>query len=136
MTRPKIQEIADLLVQASNPETAYFGFDEYGGDASDEWFVKANKDGLQLFAAELLFTTIDVDEHNIRVPDQEGVWFDNSLLQIDYIELVERKREAIKKETPKSEASESIFTIGCLLLIFFSLVCMVVGLIAIIRWLI
>lgn len=53
MEKDELQQIIDRLEATHSKDDAYFGIFEYGGDP-DESFIKANKQGLGLFAAELL----------------------------------------------------------------------------------
>lgn len=53
MDKTELQKIIDTLEKNQSTEDAYFGIFQYGG-APDESYIKANKEGLELFSLELL----------------------------------------------------------------------------------
>ena len=53
MTNEKLQNIIAQFDEKELKEKALFGILQYGG-GPDESFIKANKEGLELFALELL----------------------------------------------------------------------------------
>ena len=61
MTPEEVSEFAAKLAAATPAAEAYFGIFQHGG-GPDESFIRANKQGLQLFAAELLRAADQVDE--------------------------------------------------------------------------
>jgi hypothetical protein len=61
LNKDELKAIIDQLETANSKDEAYFGIFQYGG-GPDESFIKANKQGLELFAAAILRASRDADE--------------------------------------------------------------------------
>lgn len=60
MTNEELQKIIDQFDEEALKRNGIFGISQYGGD-SDESFIRANKEGLELFALELLKSARDTE---------------------------------------------------------------------------
>jgi uncharacterized integral membrane protein len=106
MTTEEIAQAAARLKAIVPEQEAYFGIFQYG-EGSDESFIRANKQGLVLFAAEILRASAHVDDtiaHEtqtiIPLKFDEAEWLDGDTL-IDYIEPV---KHAPAAATPQPAA--------------------------------
>ena len=61
MNKEELQNIIDKLESENRKEKAYFGIFEYGS-GPDESYIKADKQGLELFALEILKAARDSEE--------------------------------------------------------------------------
>lgn len=135
-----IQSIIEELEQQASKEKASFGIFQYGG-GSDESYIKANKDGLILFALELLKGANqaekilkDKEKTIIPIPYEEKWHDDESDISVQYIQptndrLVERQETQI---TPKF--NNNLLGVGCLFVLALLVVSIVIGLWSIIQW--
>lgn len=95
-----------------------FGIYQYGG-GPNESSIKANKEGLQLFALELLRAsgkfnqdTTDNEEKTFSL-DYDGNWLDpDSEIHIDFIELTSKMQTAISSEK-KETFADKLIPYGC-----------------------
>lgn len=131
--------IEELRSQAKYDE-AYIGYFQYG-DGFDESFIRANRQGLELYAAEILQAVLETEKEfdketkfkifglNPKILDEESDFF------FDYIELVKEKRNEIKlnyqyKETWKDKMAKYAsfgILIGLGLLV-------IIGLVTVVSW--
>ena len=65
MTDRKIENIVSELDKNNEKDEAFFGFYQYGGD-KDESCIRANKQGLELFSAELLKARLEIEQRNFE----------------------------------------------------------------------
>lgn len=97
MTPEEVADFAARLTADTPPTEAYFGIFQYGG-GSDESFIKANKQGLQLFAAKILRAAAQVDEtlaHETKTifpfeAEDEDSWLDGDVFMAYVEPLVDR----------------------------------------------
>ena len=95
MTNSEIQEFISSIHQRNSIDQAYIGFFQYGG-GPDESFIKANRQGLELYAAQLLSAGIEIDKRLFEKGTVEtfgvnsDIVSDETEIDIHYIEL---KRE-------------------------------------------
>jgi len=61
MTDEDIKKLIDDLRSQKNYDEAYIGFFQYGG-GPDESYIKANRQGLELHAAELLEAALETEK--------------------------------------------------------------------------
>lgn len=130
MDNNEVKNMADSLVNSSNETSAYFKIDEY---SDGEYFIKANKDGLLLYASRLLYASIvenDTDIYGINTADE---WMDNSMLSIDYAELISESRDEIVENITESKLKDMIISYGCYFGLILFVVCGIVGGISIIN---
>lgn len=138
LTKEELQKIIDRFDQDELKRLGIFGISQYGG-GPDESFIKANKEGLVLFALELLKAGINYEpklfgqEKQVIVNfDYDDEWIDeNSDTFIHYIELIE------DREKPKSKSTfvEKAMAVGCFIGAIIALIPLVVGVITILNWL-
>ncbi len=116
-----------------------FGIFQYGG-GTDECYIKANKEGLRLYALELLMAAQKSDEvlthrkENIIPIRYEEKWIDQiSEVFLQYVELV-GKRMIVPYAEEKSTVSDKLLTSGCILFLIFILLSVIIGAGSILKW--
>ncbi|MDI9868950.1 hypothetical protein [Flectobacillus roseus] len=140
LTKEKLQKIIDQFDEVELKQQGIFGISQYGG-GSDESFVRANKEGLELFALELLKSAQEIEsvlsdpEKNIIPFEYEEDWVDeNSDIFIQYIEPIADKQKLKPKSEYKSTFLDKLMPFGCGLIAIILLISVVVGLVTIINW--
>jgi hypothetical protein len=139
MTNEEIKTFADTLIADTSKEDAVFGIYQYGG-GPDESCVKANKAGLQMFAAEILKASInsqsiiDDKNKNIITVDYNAEWIDeDSDTFIQYIEPLEGTR---KKPIPPPETSywkNELIKYSLAFVFLLIVVCIITGIVTIVK---
>ena len=136
MNDQQIQELINQFDTEKLKENAYFGF----FDEAEYSYIKANKEGLLLYAMNLIVASKNIDSitndsKDKTVPfERFANWIDeDSPIVIDYIEKFEGKRKEII-EPIKSNFFEKLIPIGCFLLFIIFGVSFFVGLAEIISW--
>jgi len=139
MTDKEIAGLINKLRSEKKYNDAYIGFFQYGG-GPDESYIKANRQGLELYAADLLAAALETEtefeagKEKIYELDQD-LMDSHSVVRLDYIELKKEKLSEIKpdpeyKETWKDKAIKIGFiTIGILLILL-----IIIGLITTVTW--
>ena len=132
MIDEEIKEIADKLIENSNESIAFFGIVE----KNQNYFIKANKDGLRLYSAEMLYASITDNESKTWGISNE--WYDSSSLEINHIELIDEERNRITKISSRSKGLQYFEKLGCGVAVIVLAIFFVVGAImtikAIIKW--
>lgn len=136
MEYQKIQELIDQFDSEKLKENAYFGiFDE-----EEYSYIKANKEGLLLYAMNLIVASKNIDSITNDSKDKTVSferfvdWIDEeSSTIIQYIEKFTGKRK-VERENNNNFASNKLFSIGCFLLFIIFGVAFFVGLGEIIKW--
>lgn len=136
MDDQQIQKLINQFDTEKLKENAYFGiFDE-----AEYSYIKANKEGLLLYAMNLIVASKNIDSitndsKDKTVPfERFENWIDeDSPIVIDYIEKFEGKRKEVIEPT-KSNFFEKFIPIGCFLLFIIFGVSFFVGLAEIISW--
>jgi len=137
LKQEELNKIIESLQSNDSKDIAGLGFYYIGGD-TDEAYIKANKAGLELFAAELLKAAVRIDE--IKNGDIETLsininhdWIDNHipLLYIQPVIDYERKNVEIRPKNWK----DSVLKYGCVFTVGVVIISFVVGIITIIKWL-
>jgi|SRR5690606_6205317 len=138
MTKEELQKIIDSFDEETLKKQAAFGVSQYGG-GSDESFIRANKQGLELFALELLKSARDTEmillskEKNIIPLNYDENWIDeNSDTFIQYIEPIADNQKLSTE--PKNKITNKIIALGFQLGFIFLLVSILVGIGTIIGW--
>ncbi|MFT3950017.1 MAG: hypothetical protein QM763_23830 [Agriterribacter sp.] len=141
MTNEELQKIIDQLDENGLKQEAVFGIFNYGA-GSGESFIKANKEGLRLFAAELLKSAKKVeevlppDENNIIPFDYNGDWIDeNSATFIQYVQPVSGKQFTAPQQKAAIAVSNRLVLYAWIIGIIILLAAIVVGFITIFKWL-
>jgi hypothetical protein len=140
LTKEDLQKIIDQFDEDELKRQGIFGISQYGG-GSDESFVRANKEGLELFALELLKSAREIEnvlsdpEKNIIPFDYDEDWVDeNSDTIIQYIEPIAEKQKLKPKSEYKSTLADKLMPFGCGLIAIILLISVVVGLVTVIKW--
>jgi hypothetical protein len=132
-------KLIEQLRLSVREEDATFGIFQYGG-GTDECYIKANKEGLRLYALELLMAAQKEDEvladrkENIIPIRYEKHWIDQqSDVFLQYVEPVGRRVIAPYAEE-KSTVSDKLLTSGCVLFLIFILLSVIIGAGSIFKW--
>lgn len=142
MTKEELQNIITQFDEDSLKKQGIFSLQEYG-PGPGEVFIKANKEGLEIFALQLLKSAIETEDIIINqnrktiILDKEESWFDEfSDVIIQHIEPIKDKSEVRIKEEYKESFTEKAIPFGCILLIILLITALVIGFITIVKWLI
>jgi len=141
MTEEQLEAIIEQFDEDALIREGMFSILRYGRGA-DESFIRANKEGLALFALVLLKSGIrakdsGVDKEQYHIPfDYAGNWIDeDSDTVIQHIELVADKQKTRFPKEYKPAFRDKIVPYGCVLILIVLLSSTIVGLITIIQWL-
>ncbi|KAA5820432.1 hypothetical protein FPF71_17725 [Algibacter amylolyticus] len=139
MNDKEIGKLINALRSQKNYDEAYIGYFQYGG-GPDESCIKANRQGLELHAAELLEAALETEKEfeNGKIKTfglDEGISDEESDFFFHYVELKKEARNEIKpypdyKETWKDKLIKYFFfgiLIGLGLLI-------IIGIVTVISW--
>ncbi len=140
LTKEELQKIIAQFDEDELKRQGIFGISQYGG-GSDESFVRANKEGLELFALELLKSAREIEsvlsdpEKNIIPFDYDEDWVDeNSDTFIQYIEPIADKQKLKPKSEYKSTFVDKLMPFGCGLIAIILVISVVVGLVTVFNW--
>lgn len=140
MTTEALEKIINEFDKEELKKQAIFGLYAYGG-GTDESFIRANKEGLELFALELLASA--KNSENLLKNDKDKTislenceeWIDqDSTIYLNYIEVIEGKRKKIINEEEKSTILDMIMPYGCGFILIVLIVATIIGLINIFNW--
>lgn len=141
MTNEQLKAIIDQFDEDDLIQQGVFSILQHGG-GSDESFIRANREGLELFALVLLKSVIRVENSNVdkekyTIPfDYCGNWIDeNSDTIIQHIELVADKQKKEPRKEYKPTLGDKLMPFGCGLILIALLISIVVGFVTIIKWL-
>ena len=139
MTKEELLNIIKTLEEKTSKENATFGI--FHGHESVESLIRANKDGLQLFAIELLRAANETDdilkdpEKNIIPISSEADWInDESQTIIQYVHPIENIPLAKEDYIRKEGFFEKFIPLGCLAVLIIIVVALIVGLWTLIKW--
>jgi Fe2+ transport system protein B len=133
LTNEELQNIIDKLEGQGLKSVGTFGvFDTTHGN---EFSIQANKEGLQLFALELLKASKQAEqvlkEAEIKVIhiEENLEWINrNADIIITCIEPIEKRPEKKQVETEKLDLKEKVFKYGCFTTLGILLIAMIIGL--------
>jgi hypothetical protein len=139
VTKKELQDLISKLESEVSKDTALFEIYQYGG-GPDESFVKANKEGLQLFATELLRASLKVEEtiddsskNTIHIEHESMM--ENGDIGIHYIEpTLEKRQTALKIKSEKDTWKDKLTKGGCIVIAVVLIIATIVGLISILKW--
>ena len=143
MNKEELQNIIDEFDKEDRKQKAYFGIFEYGG-APDESYIKANKQGLELFALEILKAARDSEEL-LKSEREESVfplgfdedWIDDDCsTYIQYVEPTNEIRTNVKQVSNVETWKDKTMKFGCISAILIAIISAVVGIVTIIKWII
>lgn len=143
MTNEELQKIIDQFDEEALKHKGIFGISQYGG-GSEESFISANKEGLELFALELLKSARDTEslfaesENKFFSLNPEEKWIDQeSDTFIHYIEPLSDNFDRKPRTEQKTTFAQRILPIGCgLLVVIVLLITIIVGALTLVGWLI
>ncbi len=120
MTDEALIKIITELENRNEKEKAYFGFYQYGG-APDESCIKANRIGIELFAAELLKAGIASEnlkfsKNRVERIELSSDWIDvDGGFFFDHIEITDKIKLADESFPEYKETwKDKIYLIGCI----------------------
>ena len=139
MTDKDIGKLIDELRNQRNYDEAYIGFFQYGG-GPDESYIKANRQGLELHAAELLAAALET-KTEFKTGKQKTFGLDQDLLVhdsefgFDYVELIKEKRNDINPSSVNKENwKDKAFKISCIAIGILIVVLIIIGTLTAITW--
>ncbi len=138
MTNPEIKKLIEEIELKNSKENAYF---DYSFNA-DFGYAKGNKDGLLLYAAELLKAAKEIELRDFKEGDSEMYnpnfdWVQSQENNpFDYIQITGKTKSEINdnEEPVKDSWKDKLFGLGCFAIIIFALFLVVVGLVYFIGW--
>lgn len=141
LTKEELQKIIDQFDEEELKRQGIFGISQYGG-GSEESFIRANKEGLELFALQLLkaakdseATIADPEKKLIINFDYDEEWIDeNGDTFIHYIEPIADKQKTKPKSDYKSTFLDRLIPYGCGLIAIILVISVVVGLFTVFNW--
>jgi len=140
VTKEDLQKIIEQFNQEDLERQGVFGVFQYGG-GSDESFIRANKEGLELFALELLKSARDADEiiesnEKSVIPfDYEEEWIDeNSDTFIQYVQPISDRQMAKQVSEHHPTIVDKLMPYGCGLLLLILVILICIGLGSIYHW--
>ena len=141
LTKEELQKIIDQFDEYELKQQGIFGISQYGS-GSDESFIRANKEGLELFALELLKSARDTEtifsdtEKNIIPLKYDEDWIDeNSDTFIQYVQPISDKQKLKIKSEYKSTFVDTLMPFGCGLIALILVTSVIVGLVTLFKWL-
>ncbi|WP_298952038.1 hypothetical protein [uncultured Nonlabens sp.] len=134
MEEEELKKIVQDLRTHNLEKDAFFGFIQYGG-GPDESCIKANKEGIRLYAAELLAASVKIPEKN-SIGLQTEWTYDNGDFFFDYIEISEKIENQEEQEARKNNWwLNKLFTVGCISVIAALIIFIIVGGYTVLNWL-
>lgn len=143
MNKNDLQDIIDKLQKEDRKEKAYFGIFEYGSRSSES-YIKSNKQGLELFALELLKAARDTEEL-LKNETEKSIfplgfdedWVDNNCsTYIQYIEPTKEIRTNVKQVPYVETWKDKTMKYGCICAFLMVIISVIVGIMTIVRWII
>ena len=134
----ELNNIIEQLENNASKENASFGL--FYRDGEDDMHLKANKDGFELFAAELLKASRD-SEKIINNAEKKYIdfgfkekWIEGEL--IAYIKPISENRNDIKEEKVYSKTfKDYALQYGCFTIIGIIILSLIIGIYTIVNWL-
>ena len=140
LTNSQLQTIIQQLETQVSEDKANFGIFHNRGDAGES-YIQANKNGLALFALELLNAAAQSDEILISktktiIPlDYDQTWINQrSDTLIQYVEPVTEGGSVRQTEKRKETFFEKLIPIGCFAILIVAVAAMFVGLWTFGKW--
>lgn len=139
MTDGEIGKLINELRSKKNYDEAYIGFFQYGGEP-DESYIKANRQGLELHAAELLAAALETKIEFESGKEKtfgldKGIFDEESDFGFDYVELKKEKGNDIKPHSEYKETwKDKAFKVGCIGIGILLVVLIIIGFITSITW--
>ncbi len=141
MNSEEYDKLIEQLKLSISEDDATFGIFKYGGGA-DESYIKADKQGLRLFALELLMAAqksneILHDREKSIIPIEfEKSWVnEDSDTIIEYVMPVVSRSNARQPVGPTNTIKDKLIGAGFIALMIFLILSMIVGIFSILKWL-
>lgn len=140
MEKEELQKIIKQFDEEELISQGVFGIIQYGG-GPDESFIRANKEGLELFALRLLQSATEV-ENVLSDPNKDTIQFEwqedwvdeNSDTCIIYIEPIADKQKLSPEPEYKPTTTDKLMPFGCGLVAIILVISLVVGLVTVFNW--
>nr|WP_293833764.1 hypothetical protein [uncultured Arsenicibacter sp.] len=141
LKKEQLQDIIDQFPEETLKEKAFFGIYHYGNN-TDESFIKANTEGLQLFALQLLRSTLDIDSTPLRANQNTiSLIYDEDWIDEHSDTLIQYVQPVFEKPVPKIIKKNNPYFSGKLVGLVFSLfallvaVSLLIGVVTLLKWL-
>lgn len=140
MTNRNIRTIVDHIREDNSIDNAYLGFFQYGGGI-DESFIKANKEGLLLYASYLLEAGLEIESRSFNETKTESFGLspdfisENTDFDFHYVELFNKSRfeiETIPEYIENRNDKLAGYVIGGFLISLLTLI--IIGFITVLKW--
>jgi len=138
LEKEELNRIIEALESTNSDNAAYLATDMYD-DRYEEYCIKGNKAGLELLASQLLKASRDY----VETPDDNEIspvtidygdnWNEGDII-IKYILPSEKKQDKTDEESFKSNLSDKIMRFGCISVILFIVIALIVGVSSIFKW--
>jgi hypothetical protein len=140
LTTEDLQEIIGRFNEPVLADKASFGIIE-GEGRDHENFIRANREGLILFACQLLKVAGRAEgllrENKPRVPlIMSGAWTEHDSMIVDHIRLITGKPVPEEPTENKPTFADRVLPVGCALLLLLLLVATLVGLGTMFDWMV
>ena len=139
LTKEELQNIIEQFDEEQLKSEGIFGIFQSGHHES---YIRANKEGLELFALALLKTAggssqLTSGSENLLIQfDYDEDWIDeNSDTFIEGIELVNEKQKAKLKSDNKVTFADKFLPYGCVIMAVILVISLIVGLVTVFKWL-
>ncbi|WP_405378553.1 hypothetical protein [Nonlabens sp. Asnod3-A02] len=130
MEKEDIALFIDKLRSQNSAKESMFGF--YKDPENITGYIKSNKQGLELYAAELLEASITDDTHSII---NEDLIDENSEFFFDSVDIIKSsKLESEYFENQKRSWKDHVLGIGLGIILTILVFCSIIGFIMIIKW--
>lgn len=138
MDKIELENIIEKLEQNVSEKNGTFGL--YYLDGEDECYIKANKDGFELFAIELLKASKNA-EAIIENKEKDYIplgfnqkWLEGEVM-IAYIKpILEKREEIIADKTHIPTIKEDLLKFGCFAILGILALSLIIGIYTIITW--
>ncbi len=138
MDKIELEKIIEKLEQNVSEENGTFGL--YYRDGEDECHIKANKDGFELFAIELLKASknaesiIENKEKDYIPLGFNSKWLEGEVM-IAYIKpILEKRGEMIADKTHIPTIKDDLLKFGCFAILGILAISLIIGIYTIITW--
>jgi len=99
----QLKQISTQLKRDANKNKAYFGFNEW---TEQEFCIRANTDGLKLFASTLLEAAEIEEEGKSHGLNKEELEWLHDEVEIDFVEWTNKDREELVNNSPNEAVSK------------------------------
>lgn len=133
MEKEELHVIIKKLEANNSKEQAYFEV-SYDDGEENGTYIKANKEGLQLFANELLKVSLNFEEildrkEKTTLIDDANDWL-KGLAFFNYIEIISEKPKENEVEEIKDTWQNKAVNYGCFAILIFAVIIFIVGLVS------